>query len=382
VRPVAIVPPLPAPPEVAPLDDRRSSSLRLLRRRAETAELPALDEEVEGVRLLRADAAPAPRPVAVPDPAPPDPIPDAEVAVEPAPVVDPPEPEAEPAVAAVEPEPEPAPEPEAEVAETPVDGLFARLRADREAAVARAEEVLAETAATVATAESGEPEPEPEPEALEPIAADDSVFEARDAALEAAERALTRALKRALADEQNEVLDSLRRLRGAPSLEVLLPAPEEHAFRFAAAAAEQLHAGATAGASSFEGDAPSVDHLATALAAEVTDDVRARLERALDANRGDEETLVEAISATYREWKTSRSEPLARHHLAAAYAFGAFSAAPGDELVWVVDQAEGGCADCDDNALAGPTQRGQSFPTGQVHPPAHAGCRCLVLPAT
>ena len=67
---------------------------------------------------------------------------------------------------------------------------------------------------------------------------------------------------------------------------------------------------------------------------------------------------------------------------AAAYAFGAFSAAPVEELVWVVDRAEGGCPDCDDNALAGPTPRGSAFPTGQVHPPAHAGCRCLVLPAT
>ena len=46
------------------------------------------------------------------------------------------------------------------------------------------------------------------------------------------------------------------------------------------------------------------------------------LRRALDASANDEEALVDAISATYREWKTARSEPFARHHLAAAYAFG------------------------------------------------------------
>jgi hypothetical protein len=40
----------------------------------------------------------------------------------------------------------------------------------------------------------------------------------------------------------------------------------------------------------------------------------------------------------------------------------------------------GPCPDCDDNALAGPTPRGEVFPTGQPHPPAHAGCRCLLVP--
>jgi hypothetical protein len=212
--------------------------------------------------------------------------------------------------------------------------------------------------------------------------ADELVLQARDSVLEPIEAKLSRRLKRALADEQNEVLDNLRRLRGAPSIEALLPDAGEHAARYAGAAADLLRTGAEAGATSVEGDAPEVDELAAALATDVADDVRVRLERALDAHRGDEESLVEAISATYREWKTSRSEPLARHHVAAAYAFGVFSAVPGDELVWVVDAAEGGCADCDDNALAGPTRRGQAFPTGQVHPPAHAGCRCLVLPAT
>jgi hypothetical protein len=178
------------------------------------------------------------------------------------------------------------------------------------------------------------------------------------------------------------VLDNHRRLRGAPTLAALLPEADEHAGRFATLAAKHLTVGADAGAASVDGDGPGVDELAAALAADVVDDVRSRLERALDATSGDEEALVETISATYREWKQSRTEPLARHHVAAAYAFGVFRAAPADELVWVVDVAEGGCPDCDDNALAGPTPRGQAFPTGQPHPPAHAGCRCLVLPAT
>jgi hypothetical protein len=144
---------------------------------------------------------------------------------------------------------------------------------------------------------------------------------------------------------------------------------------------EHLRAGATDGASSLEGEPDDVADLAVSLGREVSEDLRVRIGRALDAAGSDHEALVEAISATYREWKVARVEPFSRHHAAAAYAFGAFSGAPVEELVWVVDQAEGGCPDCDDNALAGPTKRGSVFPTGQVHPPAHAGCRCLVLPA-
>jgi hypothetical protein len=30
--------------------------------------------------------------------------------------------------------------------------------------------------------------------------------------------------------------------------------------------------------------------------------------------------------------------------------------------------------------LAGPVPRGEAFPTGHPHPPAHAGCRCLLAP--
>jgi len=39
----------------------------------------------------------------------------------------------------------------------------------------------------------------------------------------------------------------------------------------------------------------------------------------------------------------------------------------------------GRCPDADDNALE-PTVKGQRFPTGQAYPPAHPGCRCLVVP--
>ena len=52
--------------------------------------------------------------------------------------------------------------------------------------------------------------------------------------------------------------------------------------------------------------------------------------------------------------------------------------APAAMLEWVPADP-GRCPDCDDNALE-PTLKGKAFPTGQQHPPAHPGCRCLVVP--
>jgi DivIVA domain-containing protein len=380
----------------APGDDRRSSSLRLLRRKPEPVESiedgGSEGEVHEGVRLLRPEATPAPRPVSL--------------------VRDEPESageelgEPELPDAAVDDDLDEPDLPEDEVLDgevldgegfgddapaAPVEDLFARLRADRAAALEHAQTVLTEPEPEAAVEPESESEPEPEVAVDEPgadvgvppespEAAGDAVFEARDAALEPLERALTRALKRALADEQNEVLDTLRRAKRTPSLEELMPSAERHAERFAAVSGEHLRAGVEVGAASHDGAAPDVDELAHQFGADITDDVRARVGRALDSTGNDDEALVEAISATYREWKTSRSEPFARHHLAAAYALGAFSALEDGSLRWIVDVAEGGCPDCDDNALAGPTPKGERYPTGQAHPPAHMGCRCLVVP--
>lgn len=121
--------------------------------------------------------------------------------------------------------------------------------------------------------------------------------------------------------------------------------------------------------------------MAADLARTVAGDLRARVERAIEEAGGDVETLAEAISSAYRGWKTARTEPLARDAITAGFAAGLY-AATGGPLRWVVDPAEGGCPDCDDNALAGSTAKGSAFPTGQLHPPAHAGCRCIVVTAT
>jgi DivIVA domain-containing protein len=364
-------PPEPLPPaaeEVPVPEERRSSALRLLRRRTEDDPSASLDDEIEGIRIIR------------PEPTEP---------------TEPPSREAEPVLTLVPPAeaeraPEPAPEPDADAEAVPaVEDLFARLRADRAAAVAEAEAVLARDdevtadeapAADGVTADDDADEPAFEAGLVAGAAvADDTPFERRDAAIDDGERALTRAIKRALADEQNEVLDALRRRKGPASIEALLPEPDEQRARYTKAAAVVLEDAAAAGGAGVDVGVVATE-TAEALAIEVADDVRTRLRRAVDDAGSDDELLTEAVSAAYREWKTAKAEPVARHFAAAAYAAGAFRASSGLTLRWVVDPAEGGCPDCDDNALAGPTPSGEAFPTGQLHPPAHAGCRCLAVP--
>ena len=220
-------------------------------------------------------------------------------------------------------------------------------------------------------------------------AADEAALGRRDELLEPVEDALARQLKRVLQDEQNEVLDGLRRRRRRKG-DSPLPPSEEHVGRFREAAESLLEDAVRAGvrfadprASEAHADESAAREVAIALAREVVEPLRHRLERALreEEDERDGAELSELVSAVYRQWRGQELEPLARHHAAVAFARGAYAAyADGTPLRWVVDD-DGPCPDCDDNALAATLVKGEQYPTGQLHPPAHAGCRCLLVPA-
>jgi DivIVA domain-containing protein len=307
--------------------------------------------DVESVRVFRADA-PPPSQVEAPAPEPP--------RAKEKPKKAPPEP-------AVEPEAEPVAE-----ARPEVDELFAKLRAGQD-----------DDAAAAAAATS-----EPVPDA--PLDGDDELVRKRDEALTPIAVALVRKLKRSLQDEQNEVLDRLRRNGGRkPSLAVAFPDGVDQRARYRDAASEQLAASIALGSESAGGSAPG-DGVLRAVVDELADAVVAplarRLQEALDdaASMGEDDAEISArVSAAYRDLKSGRLERLVADQVGSAFAAGAFSAfAPGTPLKWIVRDVDGQCPDCDDNALAGPTPRGEAFPTGQLRPPAHAGCRCLLAPAS
>ncbi len=92
--------------------------------------------------------------------------------------------------------------------------------------------------------------------------------------------------------------------------------------------------------------------------------------------------LVESLGAAYREWKSQRIERIAGDALSGAFSRGTWHAMPeGASMRWIVEDVDGPCPDCDDDALAGVLPRGEVFPTGQHYPPAHSGCRCLLVPS-
>jgi DivIVA domain-containing protein len=195
---------------------------------------------------------------------------------------------------------------------------------------------------------------------------------------------LVRRLKRALQDDQNDILDRVR-AGGGWGPEVL-PPTEDHEQRYVTAAIEHLRDAARSGATFTGGkpdDAPAVDDIADELAAAIVVPLRRRLDGAggsVDA--GDDSALIEYVGAAYRDWKGGRVERLAGDQTLAAFSQASLAAAPGaSSWRWIVDDGGTQCPDCDDNALAGPLRRGEVFPTGHSCPPAHAGCRCLLAPA-
>lgn len=311
------------------------------------------------------------------------------------------EPEGEPAVAEPEAPGEPVPaEPEGGPGrERPdVDSLFERLR--REQAVVEGEEAAEPVGAAEVSEEGGvEPEVEPAPQpptetvAEEPSGAARGAglptgawLAARDAALEPLVAPLTKRAKRAAQDEQNEVLDAVRRVKGRPSSEEVLAAPEAQLARWGTVLEDALTDAYLAGRATVGRDAsretftePLLIELTGLVVLPLRERVAIAVDDAADLGSETQALVVERIGARYREWKSQSLTTLLGDALAVAFARGVYDAVPDGALLLWIPTAEGRCPDCDDNALE-PTAKGAVFPTGQALPPAHPGCRCLVAP--
>jgi DivIVA domain-containing protein len=250
-----------------------------------------------------------------------------------------------------------------------VDTLFARIRAGRtEADVSLAAEERAEGAVAPPTREPG----------------DDAWRARRRGALEPLRSAAVRAAKRAAQDEQNTLLDAVRRLKGRAPAGALLPDADAQAAAWGALLAPGVGGAYAAGRAAADGDeAPTPDDAARDAVLLVAGPLRERIVQVLDdtstANgSADASDLVERVGARYREWRNEAVDQLVDDALAAAWARGVYDAAADDAVLQWVTPDGGCCADCDDNALE-PTSKGAEFPTGQRRPPAHPGCRCLLV---
>jgi len=267
------------------------------------------------------------------------------------------------------------------------EDVFAKLRASQEgddgAPAPGTEGSVATPSPTDSAAgegDSGEGVEEVGSQAAADTGPERQVFAERDAAVEPLAKELSRRLKRTLADEQNEVLDLLRRAK-PKGVDDLLPTAADHAARWAGASSGPLAEAAAAGASGAGGEAGSVEELAQELAQDLVGPLRDRIDRSFAASDGNLDDVADRVRALYREWKGKRMADTSSHFVAAAYARGAFEAiAEGAQVRWLVDPATAPCPDCDDNVLAGALAKGDDFPTGSPSAPAHPGCRCLVVP--
>ena len=221
-------------------------------------------------------------------------------------------------------------------------------------------------------------------------ALDDTLFGQRDASLTPIIVASARKLKRVLADEQNEILHTLRRTEPVRTIDTMLPWETEQASRYAAAITSELEKAALIGAASIDqgtvkehkadiNRAGATKAAIEALTATIVVPLRERLERAVGDAAGDNEELANMVRGLYREWKTQRIDEHLDDVARAAFGRGALAAVvPGTKVCWMVDPHGPACPDAEDNALAGEVAAGQPFPTGHTCAPAHEGCRCML----
>lgn len=165
---------------------------------------------------------------------------------------------------------------------------------------------------------------------------------------------------------------------------------------FSEALAEPYLLAATAGAQQWadlsDGDshaAPTTEDVIEGLNAQVAEVLelrRARVRDLLASNAdagGDNSDLVDRIRSVYRDYRGSDATSLASDIAAGGFAIGSAVAARAgatERWRWIADDGGKPCADCDDNSLEGSVAVDGEFPTGHTLPPAHPGCRCIVVP--
>ena len=281
----------------------------------------------------------------------------------------------------------------------PVDDIFAKLR--RAGADTVAAKEVAKVTATDDTKPTGRPstpvKPIEAPVVDEPVmdsAADEqptpTVFQTRDDILAPIISTMSRKAKRVLADEQNQVLDTLRGKKPVKTLDAIVGPKSDHAARYTGALEAAVKSAALAGARSLsdEPDKELVKSVAKQMAAvneqiiaSIVAPLRERLSRSISQAGGDNNELASLVRLVYREWKNQHIDTHIDDVAHASYGRGALAALdPGAKVCWKVDPNGPACADAEDNSLAGAVKAGDAFPTGHTHAPAHSGCRCALVP--
>ena len=239
--------------------------------------------------------------------------------------------------------------------------------------------------------ESASAEHAAEPAREPGVPAPEPAFGVRAQALDDAPLLAGRVLKRLLQEDQNDLLDRIRRHRGRGTFEEDIFPPAVQVERFVEGMRLALEpafiAGRNAGGGIPIGDPP--DMVGALVAKQVVAPLRRDLGRMVEPRlaAGDTATTVsERAGDVYRVWKGVRTELLGEGLVYAAFHHGLLDAwreahAPGKRWLMSPDEADCPRDTCRANAAAGVVGVDASFPSGHLAPPAHGGCTCTVVAA-
>jgi len=267
-----------------------------------------------------------------------------------------------------------------------VDELFQRLRASSSRRVA--------TETTKDLAKSTPSKPTSSVVSTAPVMPklNQSVFEHRAATITAVLDAMVRIAKRVLADDENAIITHVGGKRTSLSPDAVLHDLEQQSRRYVDALREELTSIAVEAArtiqsarradlrtSALDGVVEGVAHI---IVSDLLRQLHDRVQASLESHVDDRDAIIGEVRSTFKQARSETLTKVVTDVAHFAYARGVFTACDtAGKVCWVVDANGPACADAEDNALAGAIRHGEAFPTGQLHPLAHDGCRCLVIPA-
>lgn len=276
------------------------------------------------------------------------------------------------------------------------DDIFARLRRASTDIVAKDAALQQESKQTVVEGDSPGPQATvdeaqetPTRRVVTPVSTDTACFAERNEVLVPVIVAMSRKIKRVLADEQNQILDTLRAKQPVKTLDLMVGSKAEHTSRFSKALEPLLSTASLAGARSLS-DASDAELTKKAhqhrhaiddfIASTLVAPLRERLSRSISEASGSNAELAPLVRSVYREWKNQFVDEHVDDIALNAYGRGALAVLnQKTNYCWMVDPDGPACSDAEDNSLAGAVQGGAEFPTGHTHAPAHSGCRCALI---
>ncbi len=212
------------------------------------------------------------------------------------------------------------------------------------------------------------------------------VFKDKDLAISRSGPEFRRRAKRALNDDQSDVLDRLRAGKGIPRVDEL-PSLEEQITHYFTPLRKNLasvmQAGMRSGGTKVKVSAAAIDDVTQQLAKHMAVSTRIPVVALLeDFSSSDREEVMDPVRSIYRDFRNACLPSLIDDILHEVFAIGLYNSIEEGEVIrWMLDPRRDPDPLSEINARTKGLTRGQEFPSGHCRPLSISGCRCLVVPA-